>query len=136
MELITWSENFSVYIGEVDKQHKRLIDLINKLHAGMKSGGKKEVIGDVLNGLIAYTVYHFSTEEKYFKRYNYPEYSEHKRLHEDLTERAKGLKHRFDRGEDGVLTVEVMNFLKDWLNSHILQVDKRFAPFLGDKGIA
>jgi len=33
------------------------------------------------------------------------------------------------------ITLEVMNFLKDWLSHHILSVDKKYAPFLNEKGI-
>ena len=135
MPLITWKEDYSVNINEIDRHHKRLIELINRLHTGMENEMKKKVLGDVLNELIAYTVYHFATEEKYFKRYNYPEYKGHRKEHEDLTEKAKELKYRLDKGENGVLSVEVMNFLKEWLNHHILQVDQKFGPFLNEKGL-
>lgn len=135
MTLIEWKEDYSVKISEIDKHHKRLIELINRLHTGMGNGMKKEFLADVLNGLIAYTVYHFATEEKHFKRHNYPEYRGHRKEHEDLTEKAKALKYRLDKGEDGVLSAEVMHFLKDWLNHHILQIDKKFGPFLTEKGL-
>ena len=34
-----------------------------------------------------------------------------------------------------ILTLEVMNFLKDWLTGHILGVDKKYAPFFAAKGL-
>ncbi len=46
---------------------------------------------------------------------------------------------RFERGED--VDVEAMNFLKDWLQHHILQEDRAYVPFLqaamaADKSLA
>lgn len=57
-----------------------------------------------------------------------------RRKHDDLTRKALELKAAFDSGKPA-LTIDVMNFLKDWLNGHILQVDKKFGPFLKSKGV-
>ena len=35
MPLITWKDSFSVGIGTVDRQHRVLVDLINRLHDAM-----------------------------------------------------------------------------------------------------
>jgi len=51
----------------------------------------------------------------------------------DKTE-ATELKGSFDKGEN-IITVEVMNFLKDWLNNHIIGTDKKYGPFLNSKGV-
>lgn len=134
MAFMNWNDTFSVNIAEVDAQHKKLLGLLNELFDAMKVGKGREVVGKVLTDLIDYTVYHFDTEEKLFKRYNYPDYLPHKKEHDELTKRATALKTDFDKGKQ-VVTIEVMNFLKDWLNVHILQVDKKFGPFLNSKGV-
>ena len=36
---------------------------------------------------------------------------------------------RFQDGETNI-TVEVMNFLEQWLKKHILGMDKQYAPYL------
>jgi hemerythrin len=134
MAFMNWSDTFAVNIAEVDAQHKKLLSLLNELFDAMKVGKGREVVGKVLTDLIDYTVYHFGTEEKLFKRYNYPDYLPHKKEHDELTKKAVALKTDFDQGKQ-VVTIEVMNFLKDWLNVHILQVDKKFGPFLNSKGV-
>jgi hemerythrin len=78
MALVEWKQEYSVGIVQIDEQHKKLAGLINIMHDSIKSGHGKEAIGDVLNELIAYTQYHFSTEEKYFDMYAYPDSEEHK----------------------------------------------------------
>ena len=39
------------------------------------------------------------------------------------------LKADFEAGKV-LLSVDLMNFLRDWLTSHILKSDKRYAPFM------
>ncbi len=134
MSLLQWSPDLSVNVKEIDTQHKKLVDLINLLHDSMKSGKGKDVLSQVLNDLTDYTVYHFSTEEKLFEKYGYPEYTRHKKEHDDLTKQVIEIKSKFEAGQN-TITVEVMSFLKDWLNNHIKHSDKRYTAFLNSKGV-
>jgi hemerythrin len=134
LPLIEWTQKLSVSIEEIDKQHKQLVNLINLLYDSMKVGKGRDVLGKVLNELADYTVYHFDTEEKMLMEYMYPSYTMHKREHDNLTKQVTDIKTKFDLG-DAVLTVELMIFLKDWLNNHILQADKKYSDFLNSKGV-
>ena len=135
MALISWSDTLAVNIKEIDDQHKSLVGLVNRLHDSMKSGAGNSVIRPVLSDLVNYTSFHFATEEKYMKQYAYPEYLRHKLEHDELTKKTKALN---DSCTDGKLTItiEVMNFLKDWLCNHILVSDKKYSPFLRAKGLS
>ncbi|MBI5048024.1 MAG: hemerythrin family protein [Deltaproteobacteria bacterium] len=138
MALMTWNDNdFSVNIKLLDTHHKKLFDLINALHDAMKQGKVKDVLGKIFSELIEYTVYHFRAEEELFQKYVYPEYQQHKKEHEDLTKTALELKDRFDADQmRTVLTMETMEFLKDWLKNHICGTDKKYTKFLNGKGVA
>ena len=134
MTLITWKETYSLNVEEVDNQHKKLVELINDLHGAMISGKAKESLGKILSALIDYTLYHFATEEKFFDQYEYPDSNSHKKQHQDLVQQVAALQQKFEAGEK-VLTIDVMNFLRDWLNDHILGSDKKFGPYLNSKGV-
>ena len=134
MGLIKWNDHYSVNIGVVDEQHKKLIGLINQLYDAMRAGKGAEVLGPVLTELVEYTVYHFSAEEGLCRQYGYPGYEEHKRIHDDLTMKAKQLKTALDQGNN-LISIDVMLFLSNWLNTHILEEDKRIGPFLNSKGV-
>lgn len=138
MSLMTWNDNeFSVNIKLLDTHHKRLFGLVNDLHDAMKQGGAKDILGKVFSELIDYTVYHFRAEEELFQKYGYPEYAQHKKEHEDLTKQVLELKDKFDKDKlMCVLTIETMDFLKDWLKNHICGSDKKYGPFLNSKGVA
>lgn len=134
MALVTWKEIYAVNITDVDNQHKHLVSLINSLHDAMTVGKGKDVLGGILNEVVEYTLYHFSTEEKYFDQYNYPESELHKKQHKDLVAEVAALQNKYNAGEK-VLTLDVMNFLRDWLHDHIVGSDKLFGPYLIDKGV-
>ncbi len=134
MPLFQWTPELSVNVKEIDNQHKQLVNLINLLHDSMKSGKGKDVMGKVLNDLTDYTVYHFGTEERLFQKYGYIEYPQHKKEHDDLTKQVLDVKSKFEAGQTTV-TIEVMNFLKDWLNNHIKHSDKKYSAFLNSKGV-
>ena len=81
-----------------------------------------------------YTKEHFATEESLMKLYQYPGYDEHKQKHQKMTERVIQLKGKYDSGELSN-PIQITNFLKNWLNRHIIDTDKGYGPFLNDKGV-
>lgn len=87
MAFMTWDDSLSVNVREIDVQHQKLIDMINEFyeHVGKNSG---QAFRTLLDSLVDYTKYHFSTEERYFKRFAYPAAGSHTEMHEKFTPRA------------------------------------------------
>jgi len=133
-DFIQWGDIFKVNISNIDEQHRELFRLVNGLYKAWKDKRPKEEIGRLLDGLINYTATHFKTEEDYFDKYGYPETSQHKEAHKALVKQALELKEKFQKGELQI-NIETMNFLKNWLNNHILRTDKRYTAFLNAKGV-
>jgi hemerythrin len=129
MALINWSEAFEVGIPEVDEQHKKLVAIVNALHEAMRKGQAREILGKALDEVVDYTVYHFATEERLFAEKEYPRAVAHKHLHDELTATAKKLRADVASGKS-VISHEVMRFLRDWLQQHILSEDKQFGRFV------
>jgi hemerythrin-like metal-binding protein len=135
MSLITWSTSIALDIPSIDNQHQRWISLINDLHEAMRTGKGRAVVGQTLTAMIDYTRTHFTAEEGLMSKHKYPEYTQHKALHDEFT--AKLLDwQRQQKVTDTVLTLEVMNTLKDWLINHIQTVDRKYVPYLKSKGVA
>ncbi|WP_305043529.1 bacteriohemerythrin [Geoalkalibacter sp.] len=132
--LIAWDEALSVNIGVVDRQHQRLVEMVNQLYKAMKTGQGNTLMGSIFLDLIDYTAQHFATEEKFMQAKNYPEFESHKQEHDELVKRVIELKARFEKGEK-VFSSDVFNFLKGWLINHIQGTDKKFGPYLNQHGI-
>lgn len=135
MALVIWNEKLSVGVRSIDDQHKKLVTLINQLHDAMMSGRGKEAVGPVLKGLIDYTKSHFKYEEDLFARTGYGDAAAHKKEHDDLVRRVVELQRVYDEKGPAVLTIQVMNFLKEWLTAHIQGSDVKYAPHLTSKGV-
>ncbi len=134
MAFINWTDSLSVGVSEMDNQHKRLIAMINDLNEAMMMGKGKEALGKILSGLITYTQTHFTAEEKYFEKYNYPLAPSHRREHATFVKKVSEVKAAFDAGKLSV-TVETMNFLRDWLKNHIMGTDQKYTQFFNEKGL-
>ncbi len=128
--LIVWSDALSVDDPEIDQQHQKLVGMINALHEAMMSGRTQSVIGNLLNNLVDYTVEHFSYEEGRMQAGHYPDFAQHKKKHTDLIQQVAALQEKFNRGTQNVISVELMNFLKDWITQHIQKSDKLYMPYL------
>lgn len=134
MPVITWNDKYSVGIREMDNQHKKLADIINELNDAMSLGKGKDVLGRVLSSLVDYTKTHFSAEERLMKTHGYPEYSQQKSEHDDLTKKVFDIQQKYLDGKT-MISLEVMNFLKNWLINHIQGSDMKYASFLNNKGV-
>jgi hemerythrin-like metal-binding protein len=131
---VHWSSDLSVNVREIDDQHKQLIKLINDLYAAMKSGLGHEIQGKLLNGLAEYTVYHFDNEERYFDQFGYPDARNHKRMHAELKAQVVDLIGKFHSGK-AALSMELFDFLRDWLVNHITKTDRRYSRFFNEHGL-
>jgi hemerythrin len=125
MELIQWSEKYSVNNFLIDSQHKKLVSMINLLHDSMRNGKGKETLEKILDDLVKYTKEHFLTEEAMMKKANYPGFVTHKLEHDKLTKKAITLQKSYIEGK-APLTMDILNFLKDWLTNHIEGIDKKY----------
>jgi hemerythrin-like metal-binding protein len=124
--IFPWSDAYSVRIPQIDAQHKGLIRLINDLHSAMAAGKGKEASGTILDELIRYTESHFKYEEGMLRQRQYSNLAAHQTEHKKLTGQVVELRERF-RSARLTMSVEVMQFLKNWLANHILVHDQAYA---------
>ena len=134
MALLEWSSGLDVGVTDFNKQHQRLVGMINDLHAAMLEGKGSQAIGGILKEMGDYTVYHFQAEEKLMVAKNYPSYAAHKAEHDGFVAKVLDLTARHQQGTLA-LSVEALNFLKDWLVHHIQGTDKQYRIFFNEAGV-
>lgn len=129
MSLINWNDSLRLGHDVIDRQHQRLVDITNQLHASMLAGKSRFELGELLSELVSYTHYHFEFEEQLFRQHSYPRIAEHTAQHAYLSKRAQDFKERHDAGAPA-LSVELMEFLRDWLTNHISSTDREFVTYV------
>lgn len=122
---VVWSSEFEVGVELIDRQHRELIDRINKLLAGIREGrGREEAVG-LMRFLQEYVVEHFSAEEAFMRRNRYADYVEHKQLHDTFIADFKQLLATLESsGIDSELIVNVNQKVINWVVAHIFMMDK------------
>ena len=100
----------------------------------MTAGKGNEALADVLTGLKEYVIQHFGDEEKWQQQAGYPGFLHHKKIHTQFVAKLVDLESNFKEGRVGI-SMELMDFLKDWLLQHIMGTDQKYVPYLKAKGI-
>jgi hemerythrin-like metal-binding protein len=132
--LMTWNDRYSVGVGAMDQQHIALFGILNDLYDAMKKGQAQTVTGPLLRKLAEYTRSHFASEESMMTATGYPGLTAHRTKHLDLMKQVEAFRARFERG-DITLSVDLFNFLRDWLTTHIQKEDKEYGPWLCGHGV-
>ena len=132
MAFMDWKDSFSVNVIKFDVQHKKLVGLVNELHAAMSAGQGKDVMSRVLSELMKYTSKHFSDEEDAMLKFGYPDFKAHKAEHVKLTDEVLKFQKQFEGGEKNI-SIDVMSFLNNWLKNHIMASDKKYSEFFKGK---
>jgi hemerythrin-like metal-binding protein len=131
---MTWNDNLSVGVQTLDKQHTVLIETLNELHAAMMKGQARAVAGELLHTLVKYTRDHFAAEEAMMAATNYAALPVHRLKHRELTKQVEDFVARYEKG-DITLSVQLLNFLSEWLTTHIQGEDKAYGPWLVEHGV-
>ncbi|MFH1913839.1 MAG: bacteriohemerythrin [Pseudomonadota bacterium] len=129
MTKLNWSDELSVNVPTIDAQHKELIRIANGLINALSLGRNDRVVGNVIKRLREYTVFHFSSEESLMDKCRYPKRAEHEAEHRRLKENVKNYQ-RILYKKESISPNEVLDFLKEWLLTHILTLDRELARFI------
>ena len=120
MAYLHWVPELDTGIAEIDTQHKRILDYINKLH-DLRSSPHRAALGDVIGETVDYTLSHFAFEESVIESAGYMFAGPHKKVHELFTRKVAEMQSRFDAGED--IATELHGMLSRWLFNHIRNED-------------
>ena len=130
MTFINWSDIYSIGDQTLDSHHQRLFDIVNQLHDELLGHNRKKAVANTIKALLDYSRYHFSEEERVMKAVGFPEYEGHKAIHDKIIHKLQQYEHHEAAG-DRESAGELYSFLlSDWLWKHILEMDKKIAPYI------
>lgn len=134
MDKIIWTKEWCLDGGDIDRQHKNLIDVLNRII------DRDININELLLELIEYASEHFVDEEVLMIKNDYPEdeYITHKNEHRFFTkallEISFGLFSKVNPDELEEVIQKIEHFCFSWFNIHFLTIDKQLVEFLKSGG--
>jgi len=123
-----WTDEMATGNAVIDTQHKQLVKALNDLLDACSSGHGRSSLNTTLNFLIDYVVKHFRDEEILQQKSNYPDYDNHKKLHDTFKETVSDLARRLkSEGPTISLVAKVNTSLGSWFMNHLQCEDKKVA---------
>jgi hemerythrin-like metal-binding protein len=132
MAPLNWSNEYSVEVEGIDRQHQQLFAMLNELHLAMKTGKGAQAAPRILKRLVDYACEHFALEEALMTQANYPELARHKAEQEKLTGEVAKMMQDIESGKT-VVSMKLLQFLRSWLQDHIAGVDKKYTSYLSPR---
>lgn len=132
--MIHWDEKYSVGILSIDGQHKELFAHLNHLLEVMKTGSADEILPQIITDLERYAIQHFQKEEFFFQRFEYSGAQEHILEHQLFIEKIADFKSGLKTRKLS-LSIELLQFLKEWIEHHIMVSDKAYSECFRQNGL-
>lgn len=134
MSAFQWKEEYNLNIEEIDKQHKKLMEIGRRAYdiAVIDDGyDRYDEIMTILDELLEYTKYHFEYEENMLKKYDYEHIHNQEEEHAFYVYKINDVASREDIDDNQrKVVLEIIDFLSEWISKHIMVADREYAIFL------
>jgi hemerythrin-like metal-binding protein len=130
-----WTPDLSLGNEAIDKEHQQLFELLDRYYNGLINNGPRMELLELIKNMLDYAQTHFANEEALMYHLNYPDIQHHIALHRTFGAKAIELYDKVNQGRL-VLTLEVTNFIKDWLIEHIKAEDFKLIIYAKSSGLS
>lgn len=133
---IQWNPIYSVHIRVIDEQHQHFVSVLSRLDDAIRSGANEPTeLEAIFVELALYGKIHFDTEEMYFDQFNYEGAVDHKARHAEFAATLASYHEKIHQ-DPRTLSVELVEFLHDWLSEHIAKADKEYVKCFHEHGLS
>jgi hemerythrin-like metal-binding protein len=127
---LEWSDRHAVGVAIIDGQHREMLELVNRIFAGLQAGRERDEVVETLRELVRATEHNFATEERLMQEHGLA-LGHHQEEHRRALEAIR----RFDVPLDAGGLAATGRFLREWLLGHIDEDDRPFAEQLRSRGV-
>lgn len=129
MKSFQWDKNYITGLSDVDRQHKKLVDIINLFgNLIAKDNAVFNKIEEIFKELADYAQYHFQTEEALMSRFGIDQrhFDHHIESHQFFLKEVTSMHSSISQGNSKSKRY-LLDFLINWLAYHILGEDQNMA---------
>lgn len=134
-KFLVWKDEYSVGIEAIDKDHRKLLNLINQFQTAVLYRTGREFEQEAFDALVDYTRTHFRREEDLMEEHGYPDFEAHREQHCKMIAQVEDCMVQY-AGEGRQVPLErAVVFLRGWLINHINGTDQEYSGYLKSKGV-
>jgi hemerythrin len=133
-----WKDKYRLGISEIDRQHQTFLLLLNKAYdfythaaATLPSAELQQRVLKDLAAIRDFAKKHFTTEESFMTKHNYPKLAEHRQEHEKLLNIASLLEEKA-ANPSTFTSLEWIQVILEWYDHHVQHIDREMGEFLKD----
>jgi len=139
LEIVVWEDKYATGISLIDSQHRQLVKLTNQLYLACRKANAEldTAFKDAMSQMVQYVRFHFDVESKLLEAIGYPDFKNHKKMHDNLVKKILDAVNDYQEGKKFVAN-NFVRTLKEWVFSHIAVYDKQYSFYILDllkKGI-
>ncbi|MCL1791257.1 MAG: bacteriohemerythrin [Peptococcaceae bacterium] len=128
--MFQFTDEMRTEIEHIDSQHKELVELVNHAAVLGETNPDRGDMKSCLDFLGEYVVKHFGDEEKLQVDSSYPNYVQHKTIHDNFIETFQELYADFENNIPmSKLTFVLSTTVSHWLITHIKSEDVKFGRY-------
>ena len=116
-----WDDKYLLGVRKIDKQHKKLFEVYNKLYDLNDDENLRREMKKILYEFSDYMEKHFKDEEEYMASINYPDIKKHKEIHQQIIDKLSTIITSKDNLS--ILKSKLKIFVKRGLVDHITDED-------------
>ena len=122
---MTWNKHCRLGIDDMDTQHRLLFAIAGELDEIHNPEDQGPEIKYLINHIRKYVQEHFTYEESFLEKHNYPDIEKHRESHKIIVEE---INHTLTKSKDLHSLLDQLRYLMNvWVKDHILETDKRYA---------
>ncbi|MEO5364410.1 MAG: hemerythrin domain-containing protein [Magnetococcus sp. DMHC-8] len=136
-----WSEELRTGHDAIDRQHQDLYASFRGVSQLLEvpEVNVKYWFGMVMRNTEEYVLTHFADEEQLMAERHYPDHHLHKGLHVEIVatlhKHQAVIKQLTTAAEQIAEARSLLDFLNDWLNTHVMVDDKNFVEFMNRESV-
>jgi hemerythrin len=129
MRLFHWTRAKSVFVPELDAEHRNLYQIAEEAHKALLAGAPLGVTTPQIRALLAAAEDHFAHEERLMREARYPLLKWHSGQHDTVRKHAAELLPLIE-AEDPTASTELLEFVGLWLKEHTAVADRMMSAAL------
>ena len=129
--LLEWEARYEVGIAVIDGQHREMLDIANRLLAGLHAGRDHDELVETLRELVRAAEHNVATEERLMVELGL-DAAHHREEHRRMLDAVRNFHIRLEPEA----LAESSRFLREWLLEHIEEDDRPFAEQLRSRGVS